>query len=60
MAKEFNVPVESPVIMERYNHNLNSKDGRLFHRFKDSPELEHLEKYFFHFHISNIQVTGNM
>jgi ATP-dependent helicase/nuclease subunit B len=47
IAKELNIPVESPVIVEKYN--LNSKDGRPNYRFKDSTELDHLEKYFFSF-----------
>ena len=32
IAKELNIPVESPVIVEKYN--LNSKDGRPNYRFK--------------------------
>ncbi|HOJ08965.1 MAG TPA: helicase-exonuclease AddAB subunit AddB [Clostridiales bacterium] len=38
IAEEYNITVESPVILKRQNH-----------RFKNSQELEHLERYFYAF-----------
>ncbi|NSW89199.1 MAG: helicase-exonuclease AddAB subunit AddB [Firmicutes bacterium] len=57
IAKESNIPVEPPVIVEE--HNLNNKDGRRLYRFKDSPELEHLERYFFSFPYKRYTGDGN-
>lgn len=69
MAKELDIPVESPIMVgmvgaltdsslaiEKRNFamgkdNIKERDGALNYRFKNSKELEHLEKYFYSFPI---------